>query len=77
MLEEKKKCCFIGSHRMPVAAGTQDWCRGGGSCCCFGMFAGKTWPTRSGEEHESKRWAQRRTDHLDQGPSKADLTESI
>lgn len=25
---EKKKVLFIGSHRLPVAAGTQDWCRG-------------------------------------------------
>lgn len=50
---------FIGSYCMPVAAGTQDWCRGDkvaleGSCCCLGMFAGKTWPTQSEGEGESK-----------------------
>lgn len=73
---------FIGSYCMPVAAGTQDWCRGdkaamGGSCCRLGMFAGKTGPTQSEEEGESKSGCCGEQTTWKGGASKTDLTESI
>lgn len=80
--EKKKMVLFTGSHRMPVAAGTQGRCRGdpaalGGSCCRLSMFVGKTWPTQSEEECESKRGCSRVQTTWIRGASKADLTESI